>query len=91
VAAAAHPDLQLVGAGEADRGGDVGRAGAAGDQRRPPVDHRVPDLPGLVVAGLISSGTCPSKRRRSRARSWLPAADGRPPGDSVRSPVVGRS
>jgi hypothetical protein len=53
VAAAAHPDLQVPRTGEADRGGDVGRAGAAGDDGRPPVHHRVPDLSGLVVAVLV--------------------------------------
>jgi hypothetical protein len=52
VAAAAYSQLQVVLTAEAHRGGDVGRAGAAGDDRRPPVDHRVPHLPGLVIGVL---------------------------------------
>jgi hypothetical protein len=52
VAAATNADLQLVGAGEADRGGDIGRAGTAGNQGRVPIHHRVPDPPGLVIAAL---------------------------------------
>jgi hypothetical protein len=52
VAAAANPQLQVVRTAEAHRGGDVGGAGAAGDDRRPPVDHRVPHPPGLVIGIL---------------------------------------
>ena len=41
VAASAHGDLQLLCAGEVESRGDVGRAGAARDQRRPAVDQGV--------------------------------------------------
>src|SRR5579864_4999507 len=51
--AAAHPDLKIPIASEAHRRRDIGRTHAAGDDRRSPVDHRVPDLPCLVVAILI--------------------------------------
>jgi hypothetical protein len=53
VAAAAHPNLQILRPGEANRGGHVGGAGAAGDDRRPPVHHRIPDLPCLVIGALF--------------------------------------
>jgi hypothetical protein len=52
--AAANGNQQLVLAREVDSGHDVSHAGAAGDQRRPLVDHPVPDPTGrlvLVVAG----------------------------------------
>src|SRR5262249_12346679 len=50
VAAAAHPDVQATLGAKAHGGRDVGWAGAAGDDRRLPVDHRVPDPPGRLVA-----------------------------------------
>ena len=43
VAAAANGEQQVVAAREGDRLGHVRGAGAAGDQRRPAVDHRVED------------------------------------------------
>src|SRR5579859_6477496 len=49
VSAAADGDAQVVLARERDRLGDVVRARAARDQRRPPVDHRVVDGTGLLV------------------------------------------
>ena len=52
VAAAAHRDRQAALVGEADRLDDVGRAGAPHDDARPPVDHRVPDGAGFLVAVL---------------------------------------
>ena len=52
VAAAFYRDGQAVLAGEVDRGDHVGVAGGADDDRRPPVDHAVPDLPGGIVAGV---------------------------------------
>jgi hypothetical protein len=45
-------DEQLLGAAEPHRRQDIGDAGAAGDQGRPPVDHPVEDGPGLVIAGI---------------------------------------
>jgi hypothetical protein len=41
-----------VSAGEAHRRDDVGDARAAGDERRMPVDHAVPDLAGLVITAV---------------------------------------
>ena len=52
---APYRDEQVVLACELHRGDDIGRAGAAGDQRRPVVDQRVPDGAGLVVAGIASA------------------------------------
>ena len=50
VAAAADRDRELSLAGVGERGDHVGGARAMGDQRRPLVDHRVPDASALVVA-----------------------------------------
>jgi hypothetical protein len=47
----AHGDRQLVLARVAQRERDVVGVRAAGDQRGPPVDHRVEDGASLVVAG----------------------------------------
>ena len=52
VAAAADGQQQAVVAGEADRRRDVVGVGAAGDQRRPLVDHGVVDRARLVVVGV---------------------------------------
>ena len=49
VAAAADGDREVALAGEPERGGHVGGARGAGDQRGPAVDRAVPDLAGLVV------------------------------------------
>jgi hypothetical protein len=59
VAAAPHPQLQPQRPAQAHRGGDVGGAGAAGDDRRAPVDHRVPHLPRGVVAVLVGQQDLP--------------------------------
>ena len=32
---------------------DIGDAGAAGDESRPFVDARVPDLAGVIIAGVL--------------------------------------
>jgi hypothetical protein len=53
VTAAAHPYLETLTATEAHRGGDIGRPRAASNNRRPPIDHRVPDLPRLVIGIVI--------------------------------------
>ena len=45
---------------------DVVRAGAAGDQRRPLVDHRVVDLARLVVVGVVGPISRPRKPGSSR-------------------------
>ena len=50
VPAAADGDEQVLAARELDRAHDVGDAGAADDQRRPPVVGAVPDRARLVVA-----------------------------------------
>jgi hypothetical protein len=49
VPAATRRHQQVVLPGEADRLDHVVGAGAAGDQRRPPVDRPVPDTPRLLV------------------------------------------
>ena len=59
VPAAADGDEQVLAAREVDRAHDVGDAGAADDQRRPPVVGAVPDRARLVVG-----------RRRSGRMSW---------------------
>ena len=52
MAAAPHRDVQVVLARQRESGHDVGGAGAARDERRPPVDGGVEDAPGVVVAGV---------------------------------------
>ena len=49
VTAAVHADLEARGAPEGDSRSDVLGRGAAGDDGRPPVDERVPDLTPKVV------------------------------------------
>jgi hypothetical protein len=64
------PDLEVVRASEAHRGRHVGGASAARDQLRAPVDHGIPDLTRLVVAG-VSRQQHPALERigqRSRQR-----------------------
>ena len=51
VPTAAHADLEALGAREADRLGHVRGARAADDHARTAVDHGIPDLARLVVAG----------------------------------------
>jgi hypothetical protein len=53
VPAAADGERQVVLARESDGPGHVLGPGAARDQRRPLVDHRVVDLAGLVVVGVL--------------------------------------
>ena len=53
VAAAADRGRQAVLAGHVDRGHHVLRAGAAQDQAGAPVDHGVPDQPGLLIAWVM--------------------------------------
>ena len=52
VAAAAHRDLELQRPRQLDGVGDIRRAVAARDQRRPLVDESVVDAPRVVVAGI---------------------------------------
>jgi len=49
VTAALYRDAQIVLARELHRRDDVGRAGAAGDQRRPVVNQCIPDGARLIV------------------------------------------
>src|SRR5918999_4440616 len=53
VATAAHREGQVAVAGERDHLRYVVRSGTAGDQGRPLVDHRVVDLAGVLVAGVL--------------------------------------
>jgi hypothetical protein len=52
VAAAADRQRQPTIAGEGDAGGDVGGAARPDHERRPALDHAVPDVAGLGVRGL---------------------------------------
>jgi hypothetical protein len=70
VAAAPHRCQYLVRDGETDRLEHVGSARAVHDQGGPLVDHRVPDLPGRVVADI---GGCQDGAAHARAQ----ASDGR--------------
>ena len=87
VPAAADREQQVVLAREPDGPGHVGGAGAARDQRRPLVDHRVVDLAGLVVVGVLGADQPPLETGQLVPRgargsggdcSWSP------PGGSVR-------
>jgi hypothetical protein len=55
VATGAHANQQITLAGEADRGDDVGDAGAPGDARWAAVDRAVPDRAGLVIALVVGT------------------------------------
>ena len=55
VAAGAHANQQIALAGEADRGSDVGDAGAADDPGWAAVDRAVPDRSGFVVAFIFGA------------------------------------
>ena len=77
VAAAADRDRQSLPAREVDRRDHVGHAGAPGDQRRPPVDHPVPDLARLVVARLVRPDQPPAQARPERRHG--PLVEGRGP------------
>jgi hypothetical protein len=52
VPSGAHRDLELVLAGKVEGDRHVGGRPTAGNQRRPPVDHGVENLPSLVVNGV---------------------------------------
>ena len=69
VAAAADRHQQLVLAAEVHRRDDVGDVGAAGDQARPPVDHPVVDLAGLVVLGVAGAMNSPRRLALNVARA----------------------
>ncbi len=56
VAAAADRDRQPLALRVPDRGHHVRGVGAAGDQRRAAVDHRVVELAALVVVGIARRG-----------------------------------
>ena len=53
VTAAADGDLEVALATEADGGDDVVDVQGSDDQGRSTIEHRVPDPPGIVVAGGI--------------------------------------
>ena len=55
MASAPHGDLEVAVAGEAHRCSHVGRATAAGDQSRVPIDIAVPDRTGGVVVGVVGA------------------------------------
>jgi hypothetical protein len=55
VAGAADGDEEVVRAGEIHRTDHIGDAGAADDEIRAPVDHRVEDLAGRVVSGVAGA------------------------------------
>ena len=84
VAAAADRDGQALRPSQRDGRDHLVRRLDAGDDRRTVVDHAVPDLAGLVVAGVVRSEQALGGDRRGRARrrrsrpSWASSA-GRPP------------
>ena len=69
VTAAADAQLELRRAPGADRGGDVGRARAAGDRARAVVDHRVPHRAGGVVARVARFEQLAVERPGQRAQA----------------------
>jgi hypothetical protein len=62
VPASANGDLQLVGACEVERGGDVGSAHASRDHGRPAVDVGVEAAAGRVVVGVVGRKHAPGER-----------------------------
>jgi hypothetical protein len=83
MAAAAHPDLELVLAGEQDRRRHIAGARAPCDRPRTPVDHRVPDgarhpgVPGRVVVERLPMAGDDAELVVERAgEPVLPAAHG---------------
>ena len=68
VPAAAYGDQEVVVARKADHLGDVLGACAARDQRGVPVDHRVVDLAGGAVAGVVRPDQLPLEPRELLAR-----------------------
>ena len=82
VTAAAHAELEVALAAVPDRLGHVARARAPHDRARPPVDHRVPHRPGLVVARVAVRQEPSIRRSRHRPDSpdrGRPAPWGSPP------------
>lgn len=63
VAAAAHRHQKLVRTGEVDAIDDIGNPMTACDQCGPAVDHAVPDLAGIVVAGPTRAAQRSLQRR----------------------------
>ena len=53
--ASAHGHQQIVATGKVHRGHDIGHSSTAGDQRRPFVDHPIPDLAGVIIAGVTGT------------------------------------
>jgi hypothetical protein len=81
VAAAAHRHQELMGVGELDRADDIGHPGTASDERRALVDHAVPDLAGISVAGVAGTEQLP-------AQADLQGFDGSLLDDAIRPVVV---
>jgi hypothetical protein len=86
VPAAAHPDLQVVLAGEPHCRGDRGGVGTPDDDRRPPVDHRVPHPARVVVPVVVGQQhvAChvPAQCRHDQTSHQLPLA-------FVAQPIIG--
>jgi len=61
--AGTHPDLEAGFPAVADGSDDIIVRGAASDERRPPIDHRVPDLAMRVVGRVIRLDDLPGKPR----------------------------
>ncbi len=79
VPAAANGRYQFMAPGEANGGHDVGAAGTAHDDRRSPVDHGVPDRPGLRIALVLgdqdlSMNVLPQPVHRFLAQAVHPVA-----------------
>src|SRR5262249_26693455 len=81
VSAAAHGQQHVSLSGEADDRGNVLRGGTARDQGRAPVDHRVVDLPRLVIAGVLRPDQLAREPRQlllcgcgdgARTHTWTP-------------------
>ena len=79
VPAAAHGDLEVLGAGELERAHHVCDAGAPDDERGTAVEGAVPDHAGLVVAGVGGGDDLAAQalaellhgRVAERVRRWL--------------------
>jgi len=72
VAAPADSDLERVGAPVTGGGDHVVNSGAAGDHRRPLVDHPVPNGPGSVVALVARSNELAAKCSSNRDAATVP-------------------
>jgi hypothetical protein len=69
VPTAPHCEPQVVFPCEPDRGRDVLGARTTGDQRRPPVDHRVEERAGVVVRRFARPVQAVAERRQLVARA----------------------